>query len=43
MYSDSADIDSPCAICFRMSALGFFSPRSICDRYGLEIPARSDS
>ena len=39
----SALIESPLAICCRISALGLRRPRSICDRYGLLIPVRSAS
>ena len=42
-YSVSAEIRSALAICWRISADGRRSPRSIWLRYGLEIPASSDS
>src|SRR5215212_4984890 len=42
-YSVSAEMDRALAICWRISADGLRSPRSIWLRYGFEIPARSES
>src|SRR5439155_4130970 len=42
-YSVSAEMRSALAICWRISADGFRRPRSIWLRYGLEMPACSES
>src|SRR5262245_52565394 len=42
-YNASAEIRSPLAICWRISALGLRRPRSIWLRYGFETPASLDS